>query len=115
MKKEYKGHIFEKRLDGYYYKEGGYTLQWYIYSSENKVKLNKEDIVYHIDNDKDNNDILNLKLITKQEIDIILNSRMTYKKCLQCNNVYTTVSSKSIYCSNACKLKAFREQRKLFS
>lgn len=61
--------------------------------------------VHHINGDKDNNDISNLKLVTKKEHHQIHDRRSETSKrhvCKKCGRTYRAYESESIFYCNNC-------------
>ena len=85
-------------------------------------------IIHHKDEDKDNNDISNLEIITQSEHMIrhkdkyIKNlslgriagwSKEYIKKCEECGVKFKGKAPNAKYCSDACKMKNYRRRRTL--
>lgn len=64
-----------------------------IYEQHHNVKLSSTDIIHHIDGNKDNNNITNLKLMTNSEHSKLHanNRNIDYKelRCMSCGKLYT--------------------------
>lgn len=61
--------------------------------------------VHHIDGNKDNNDISNLKLLSKKEhakYHLVETRTKRIKSCEQCGKSYTYINPRSRFCSEKC-------------
>ena len=65
---EYNNIEFRKQKLGYYINiKLNKHLHVYFYETENKCSILKGNVIHHVDHNKENNDIINLKLMTKSE------------------------------------------------
>ena len=89
-------------------KRGRIAVHRYIMSNHVKRSLNAKEIVHHIDGNKLNNDISNLKIVTRAEHVAIHgpSRRMAkYVKCLLCTGsfyCYPHLFNKRKFCSKEC-------------
>lgn len=112
-----KGEIiqFRKRMDNGYWvntntkAHGGHILYLHREIIKQALGLTDEDIkdkeVHHIDGNKDNNNIKNLKLLTKEEHNKIHNTRSKDSHrhvCKKCGRTYWSSVSKSVDICDRC-------------
>ena len=75
-------------------------------------RLKFDEVVHHIDGDRYNNDISNLKLCSRKEHSVIHNQKYPLtKKCEICGNVFTphpTKRARAKTCSDECKKELMR-------
>ena len=57
--------------DGYWCKSNGQKLHRYLFEQKFKIKLKQTDIIHHIDGDKLNNKISNLKKMSRTEHNLV--------------------------------------------
>lgn len=61
--------------------------------------------VHHIDGNKDNNDISNLKLLSKKEhakYHLVDARKKQIKSCEQCGKIYSCINPRSRFCTEKC-------------
>lgn len=102
---------FRKKPNGYWYNNSWKGTTVYLHREKMKLYLGftEEQMrgyeVHHIDEDKNNNDLSNLKLVTKQEHHKIHEKRDKNSKrhvCKKCGRTYYSSVSKSIFYCNRC-------------
>lgn len=65
--------------------------------------LSSEDVVHHVDENKENYAEDNLVVLTKSEHSILHNlNKITEKACKGCNNIFLPKKSRIEYCSQSC-------------
>ena len=72
--------------------------------------------VHHIDGNKDNNDINNLKLLSKEEhakLHLVDNRKKLEKICKFCGKKYNAINPRSSFCSSNCYNKWRRRQKRI--
>lgn len=102
---------FRKKSNGYWYNNGWKGTTVYLHRERIKLYLGFTDEqmegyeVHHIDENPDNNDLDNLKLVTKQEHHNIHDKRNKKSKrhvCEICGRTYSSNVSKSMFKCNRC-------------
>lgn len=71
--------------------------------------------VHHVDGNKDNNDITNLKLLSKKDhakLHLVDTRKKLAKTCKYCGGKYNAVNPRSSFCSASCYNKWWRRNRK---
>lgn len=72
--------------------------------------------IHHIDDNKDNNDISNLKLLSKKEhakLHLVDNRKKLEKVCKFCGKKYNAINPRSSFCNPNCYNKWRRRQKKI--
>lgn len=84
-----------------------------------KTGLTEDDLkgmeVHHIDGNKDNNDITNLKLLSKKDhakLHLVDTRKTLEKTCEYCGTKYSAINARSSFCSVNCYNKWWRRNRK---
>jgi hypothetical protein len=67
--------------------------------------ISKDEHVHHIDENKLNNEINNLRLVSLSEHNKIHNPK-TILTCLECSSEYTTPNNDTTFCSRDCFIKS---------
>lgn len=124
---------FHKNEDGHWVNntKGKKYLHREVIKKE--LGLTEEDlkglVIHHKDEDKDNNDITNLEIMTQSEhaarhkdkyaVNLTLGriagwsmSKEYVKKCEECGIEFNSVAHNAKYCSDACKMKNYRRRKK---
>lgn len=103
--------LFRKKSNGYWYNNSWKGTTVYLHREKMKLYLGFTDEqmkgyeVHHIDENPDNNDLSNLKLVTKQEHHDIHDKRNKKSKrhvCKKCGRTYFSSVSKSVNYCNRC-------------
>lgn len=116
--------LFHKGTEGYWENNStfkGYNLLLHREIYKQEFGLTEEQIkgyeVHHKDGNKDNNDIDNLKLLSKEEHakhHLIDTRTKIKKKCECCGKEYESYIARSRFCSNKCD-KRWRRQSGLYN
>lgn len=102
---------FRKKANGYWYNNSWRSTTVYLHREKMRLYLGftEEQMenyeVHHKDGNPDNNDLDNLKLLTKEEHHKIHDRRSKSSKrhvCKKCGRTYYASVSKSIYYCNRC-------------
>lgn len=102
---------FRKKANGYWFNNSWKNTTVYLHREKMKLYLGftEEQMqgyeVHHIDENKDNNELSNLKLVTKAEHQKIHGGRNEDSKrhvCKRCGRTYYSNVSSSIYYCNRC-------------
>lgn len=102
---------FRKKANGYWYNNSWKANTVYLHREKMRLYLGFTEKqmegyeVHHIDGDIDNNDISNLKLLTKEEHHKIHDKRSKSSKrhvCKRCGRTYYSSVSSSVYYCDRC-------------
>lgn len=115
--------LFHKSTEGYWVNNSTFNKEILLHREviKKELGLTDEDLigkeVHHIDGNKDNNEIKNLKIISKSEHarHHLISTRIKTKKiCEWCRKEYETYINKSRFCSSKCDHKwRYHNERKL--
>ena len=48
----------------------------------------------------------------RRKVTIVIEKQVYIVECVQCGDSFETVSARAIYCSDVCKMRAYRERRR---
>ena len=106
---------------------------WHREIIKKELGLTEEDlkglVIHHKDENKDNNNISNLEILTQSEHMLRHKDKYTKnlalgriagwtmskeytKKCEECGIEFTSKAHNAKYCSDACKMKSYRRRKK---
>lgn len=115
--------LFHKGSTGHWCNSSTFEHEIFLHREifKQKTGLTEDDLkgmeVHHVDGNKDNNDITNLKLLSKSEHarHHLISTRIKTKKiCEWCGEEYETYINKSRFCSSKCGYKwRYHNERKL--
>ena len=115
--------LFHKNTEGYWVNNSTFNKEILLHREviKKELGLTDEDLkgkeVHHIDGNKDNNEIKNLKIVSKSEHarHHLVSTRIKIKKiCEWCGKEYETYINKSRFCSSKCDHKwRYHNERKL--
>ena len=108
---EYCGLIFCKNNHGHYEKTIGLTR---LLCLNHGIEVPNGYEIHHIDENKDNNDISNLQVLTKAEHKALHNKRRKFVKfiCRHCGKEFETNALRKLYCSKKC-YEAYRKEHNM--